>query len=141
MSYRVKRIDPYWFTHPALPIAALAGAMLALGAGFAEKPMLAIVGALTASVAILLATRPAITGTVMLLGFLGGLVTFVITPNMQNAALTIGQKAMSVGFYTLFYAVLTEGALLLLCVVYNFFSAVSSLGGLSLDLEDEGGEA
>ena len=29
--------------------------------------------------------------------------------------------------------------LLLLCVVYNFFAAISSLGGLSLDLEDEGG--
>jgi hypothetical protein len=137
MSYRVKRIDPYWFTHPVLPIAALAGAMMALGAGFAEKPMLAVVGALMASVSILLATRPAITGTVMLLGFLGGLVTFVITPNMQNATLSMGQKAMSVGFYTLFYAVLTEGALLLVCVVYNFFSAISSLGGLSLDLEDE----
>jgi hypothetical protein len=138
MSYRVKRIDPYWFKHPILPIAVFAGALLALGAGFANKPPLAIVGALLASAAILAATRPAITGTVLLLGFLGGLVTFVISPNSQNAALSPLQKILSTGFYTLFYAVLTEGALLLLAVVYNFFAAISSLGGLSLELEDEG---
>lgn len=139
MSYRVKRIDPYWFKHPVLPVAVFAGAVLALGAGFANKPPVAIVGAVIASVSILLSTRPAITGTVMLLGFLGGLVTFVISPNPSNAALSVMQKAMSVGFYTLFYAVLTEGALLLISVVYNFFAAISSLGGLSLELEDEGG--
>jgi hypothetical protein len=139
MSYRVKRIDPYWFKHPALPIAVFLGAVLALGAGFAGKAPIAILGALIAAAAILLSTRPAITGTVMLLGFLGGLVTFVISPNSSNAALSALQKAMSVGFYTLFYAVLTEGALLLLAVVYNFFAAISSLGGLSLELEDEGG--
>ena len=138
MSYRVKRIDPYWFKHPILPVAVLLGVMLALGAGFANKPAVAIVGALIAAVSILISTRPAITGTAMLLGFLGGLVTFVISPNSSNAALTAMQKAMSVGFYTLFYAVLTEGALLLLAVVYNFFAAISAHGGLSLELEDEG---
>ncbi|UPT73053.1 MAG: hypothetical protein M0D55_14260 [Elusimicrobiota bacterium] len=136
----MKRIDPYWFKHPVLPIAVFLGAAMALGAGFAGKGPVAIAGAIVAAGAILISTRPAITGTVMLLGFLGGLVTFVISPNSQNAALSAGQKAMSVGFYTLFYAVLTEGALLLLAVVYNFFAAISSLGGLSLELEDEGGE-
>lgn len=139
MSYRVKRIDPYWFKHPVLPLVVFIGAALALGAGFAAKPAIAIVGALLAAAGILAATRPAITGTVMLLGFLGGLVTFVISPNSSNAALSAMQKAMSVGFYTLFYAVLTEGALLLLAVVYNFFAAISPIGGLSLELEDEGG--
>ncbi len=139
MSYRVKRIDPYWFKHPVLPVAVFLGAGLALIAGYSNKPALAILGAIIAGAAILISTRPAITGTVMLLGFLGGLVTFVISPNSSNAALSGMQKAMSVGFYTVFYAVLTEGALLLLSVVYNFFAAISSLGGLSLDLEDEGG--
>ena len=139
MSYRVKRIDPYWFKHPILPIVVFIGATLALGAGFANKPAVAILGAVIAAAGILISTRPAITGTVMLLGFLGGLVTFVISPNSSNAALSAGQKALSVGFYTLFYAVLTAGALLLVSVVYNFFAAVSSLGGLSLELEDEGG--
>lgn len=138
MSYRVKRIDPYWFKNPAIPVAVLAGALLAMMGGFSQKPTLAIVGAGVAAVAVLVGTRPAITGTVMLLGLLGGLVTFVITPNSQNAALSAFQKLLSVGFYTLFYAVLTEGALLLLCVVYNFFAAISSLGGISLELEDEG---
>ncbi|MBI3289182.1 MAG: hypothetical protein HYZ74_06665 [Elusimicrobia bacterium] len=140
MSYRVKRIDPYWFRSPILPIAVLAGTLLALGAGFASKPAVAVVGAVVAAIAILAATRPAITGTVMLLGFLGGLVTFVISPSSSNAALSAMQKAMSVAFYTLFYAVLTEGALLLLAVVYNFFAAISPQGGLTLELEDDGGE-
>ena len=138
MSYRVKRIDPYWFKHPVLPVVIFLGAALALGAGFANKPAVAILGAVVAAVSILLCTRPAITGTVMLLGFLGGLVTFVISPNASNAALNAGQKVLSVGFYTLFYAVLTEGALLLISVVYNFFAAISPLGGLMLELEDAG---
>lgn len=138
MSYRVKRIDPYWFKNPVLPVAVFLGAAMALGAGFAGKGPVAILGAIITAAAILISTRPAITGTVMLLGFLGGLVTFVISPNSQNAVLSGTQKAMSVGFYTLFYAVLTEGALLLLCVVYNFFAAISSLGGLTIELEDEG---
>lgn len=138
MSYRVKRIDPYWFKHPVIPVAVFAGTMLALFASYRQQPQLAVVGVAVSAVAILAATRPAITGTVMLLGFLGGLVTFVISPNSQNAALSAFQKMLSVGFYTVFYAVLTEGALLLLSVVYNFFAAISSLGGLSLELEDEG---
>lgn len=138
MSYRVRRIDPFWFKNPLLPAAAFGGVLLALGAGFAGKPMFAIVGASVAAVAILASTKPAVTGTMLALGFIGGVVTFVVSPSAQNASLSATQKAMSVSFYTVFYAVLTAGALLLFAVVYNFFSAVSGTGGISLDLEDEG---
>jgi len=138
MSYRVRRIDPFWFKNPLLPAAALGGVLLALGAGFAGKPMIAIAGAVVAAGAIVASTKPAVTATMLSLGLIGGLVTFVVSPSAQNASLSATQKAMSVSFYTVFYAVLTAGALLLFCVVYNFFSALSGTGGLSLDLEDEG---
>lgn len=140
MSYRVKRIDPYWFTHPAIPVVILAGVGLAAFGGYSSKPALAVAGVVVAAAGIVAATRPAITATMFMLGFLGGLSTFVIFPGGQNVGLPLMQKIMSTAFYSLFYAVLTAGALLLLSVVYNFFAAIGSLGGLSLELEDEGGE-
>lgn len=141
MSYRVKRIDPYWFTNPALPVVILAGVALAAFGGYSGKAPVAIIGVVLAAAGIVAATRPAITATMFMLGFLGGLSTFVVFPGGQNAGLPVFQKIMSTAFYSLFYAVLTAGALLLLSVVYNFFAAISSLGGLSLELEDESGEA
>jgi hypothetical protein len=140
MSYRVRRIDPYWFNHPAIPVAIIAGSAIAAFGGYSDKPALAIPGVAISAIGIVLGTRPAITSTMFMLGFLGGLTTFVLFPGAQNAGLPLIQKIMSTAFYSLFYAILTAGALLLLSVVYNFFAALGTLGGLSLELEDAGGD-
>lgn len=138
MSYRVKRIDPYWMKNPILPIVAVAGVLVALVAVQRAMFPVAIAGAVVGGAAVFLATKPAVSAVLATLGLLGGLTTFLIVPNSQNAAMTVPYRLLSTVLFTLFYAVLMDGVVLLIAVLYNLFSGVIGLGGLSLDLEDEG---
>ncbi|OGR99475.1 MAG: hypothetical protein A2V88_04545 [Elusimicrobia bacterium RBG_16_66_12] len=138
MSYRVKRIDPYWMKNPILPIVAVAGVLVALVAVQRAMFPVAIGGAVVGGVAVFLSTKPAVSAVLATLGLLGGLTTFLIVPNSQNAAMTVPLRLLSTVLFTLFYTVLMDGVVLLIAVLYNLFSGVIGLGGLSLDLEDEG---
>ena len=140
MSYRVKRIDPYWIKNPILPVVAVIG--LAGGLALIAKDMTvpAIFSALVGGTAVILSTNPAVSAMVGTLGLLGGLMTFVFVPNASNAAMTLPLRLLSTLLFTLFYVVLMDGVVLLVAVLYNLFSGVVGLGGLSLDLEDEGRE-
>ncbi|OGS40424.1 MAG: hypothetical protein A2506_11110 [Elusimicrobia bacterium RIFOXYD12_FULL_66_9] len=138
MSYRVKRIDPYWMTNPALPIVAVVGVLVALVAVQRGMFPVAIIGAVVGGLAVFLSTKPAVSAVLGTLGLLGGLTTFLIVPNSQNAAMTIPLRLLSTVLFTLFYTVLMDGVVLLIAVLYNLFSGAIGLGGLSLDLEDEG---
>lgn len=138
MSYRVKRIDPYWMKNPILPIVAVAGVLVALVAVQRAMFPVAIAGAVVGGAAVFLATKPAVSAVLATLGLLGGLTTFLIVPNSQNAAMTVPYRLLSTVLFTLFYAVLMDGVVLMIAVLYNLFSGVIGLGGLSLDLEDEG---
>lgn len=139
MIYQVKRIDPYWFKHPVLSVIIFLGFVAALAAGFADKQKIAIAAGCIAGVAVIVSTRPAITGTVILVGLLNGLMTFVISPNAANIGLKVWERAMSVVFYALFYGVIAGGAVILLAAIYNFFAAISPQGGFGLELEDASG--
>lgn len=138
MSYRVKRIDPYWIKNPILPIAAVVGALVALVALQRQMTPVAIIGAVVGGLAVILATKPAVSAVLATLGLLGGLTTFLIVPNSQNAEMAIGLRLLSTTLFTLFYTVLMDGVVLLVAVLYNLFAGGIGLGGLSLDLEDEG---
>lgn len=140
MSYRVKRIDPYWIKNPVLPVVAVAGVMAALALVTRDKVPLAIVSAAVGGLAVILSTKPAVSAVLGTLGLIGGLTTFVLVPNSQNAAMTLPLKLLSTVLFTLFYTVLMDGVVLLISVLYNLFAGVVGLGGLSLDLEDEGSE-
>ncbi|MEK7382985.1 MAG: hypothetical protein AAB262_06830 [Elusimicrobiota bacterium] len=142
MSYRVKRIDPYWMKNPILPITAAAGVLVALVAVQRGMFPAAIAGVVVGGLAVFLSTKPAVSAVLATLGLLGGLTTFLIVPNSQNASMTIPLRLLSTVLFTLFYTVLMDGVVLLIAVLYNLFSGAIGLGGLSLDLEDEGaGEA
>lgn len=138
MSYRVKRIDPYWMKNPVLPVVAVAGVLVALVAVQRGIFPVAIVGAVVGGLAVFLSTKPAVSAVLATLGLLGGLTTFLIVPNSQNAAMTIPLRLLSTILFTLFYTVLMDGVVLLIAVLYNLFSGAIGLGGLSLDMEDEG---
>ena len=141
MSYRVKRIDPYWIRNPILPAVAVLGVGAALV--FINRAMVvpAILGAAIGGIAVILATKPAVSAVMGTLGLLGGLTTFVLVPNAQNAAMPMGLKLLSTVLFTLFYAVLMDGVVLLVAVLYNLFSGAVGLGGLSVELENEPDEA
>ena len=139
MSYRVRRIDPYWIKNPILPIVAVVGAGAALALISRDMVVPAISAAVVAGIAVILATQPAVSAVLGTLGLAGGFMTFVFVPNPQNASMSIPMRLLSTLLFTLFYTVLMDGVVLLVAVLYNFFAGAVGLGGLSLDLDDEAG--
>ncbi|MBI3564691.1 MAG: hypothetical protein HY079_05795 [Elusimicrobia bacterium] len=142
MSYRVKRIDPYWIKNPILPVVALVGVGIALALVSRDMMAPAVIAAAIGGIAVIASTKPAVSAVLGTLGLIGGLVTFILVPNAQNAAMTAPLRLLSTVLFTLFYTILMDGVVLIIAVLYNLFAGVVGLGGVSLDLEDEGeGEA
>ena len=139
MSYRVKRIDPYWSTNPILIAAAVVGAIAALALISKDMVVPAIAAAVVGGIAVILSTQPAVSAVLGTLGLVGGLMTFVLVPNSSNASMALSMRLLSTLLFTLFYTVLMDGVVLLVAVLYNLFAGAIGLGGLSFDLEDDGG--
>lgn len=139
MSYRIRRINPYWNKNPILPIVSVVGVLLGLVLASREMFIPALVCGAVAGVAIFLATQPAVSAVLATLGFLGGLMTFIIFPKAEILAMSGAMRLLSTILFTLFYTVLMDGIVLFVAVLYNLFAGVVGLDGLSLDLE-EGGE-
>lgn len=141
MSYRVKRIDPFWIRNPILPVVAVIGVAVALVGVQQVKTPVAIAGAVIGGLAIFLSTRPAVSAVLGTLGLLGGIVTFLAVPSPSTLGMTMGLRLVSTLLFTVFYTVLMDGVVLLVAVLYNLFAGVVGLGGFSVELEDEGGAA
>jgi hypothetical protein len=141
LSYRVKRIDPFWIKNPVLPVVAIVGVIIALVGVQQVKTGVAIGGAILGGAGIFFSTRPAVSAVLGTLGLLGGIVTFLAVPSPSTLGMTMGLRLVSTLLFTVFYTVLMDGVVLLVCVLYNLFAGGLGLGGLSVDLEDEGGEA
>lgn len=138
MSYRVKRIDPYWIKNPILPVVALVGVGAALGLVSRDMMAPAVIAATVGGLAVIASTKPAVSAVLGTLGLIGGLVTFILVPNAQNASMSVPLRLLSTVLFTLFYTILMDGVVLIIAVLYNLFAGAVGLGGLSLDLEDEG---
>jgi hypothetical protein len=139
MSYRVKRIDPYWIKNPILPVIAIAGVLAGLALISKDMVVPAIVAAAVGGLAVILSTQPAVSAVLGTLGLVGGLMTFVLVPNSSNATMALSMRLLSTLLFTLFYTVLMDGVVLLVAVLYNLFAGAIGLGGLSFDLEDDAG--
>ena len=139
MSYRVKRIDPYWIKNPILPVVAVAGVAAAMVLIGKEMVAPAIAAAVVGGGAVILSTQPAVSAVLGTLGLVGGLMTFVIVPNNQSANMAMSMRLLSTLLFTMFYTVLMDGVVLLISVLYNLFAGAIGLGGLSFDLEDDAG--
>ena len=139
MSYRVKRIDPYWIKNPILPAIAVVGVLAALALISKDMVVPAIAAAVVGGAAVILSTQPAVSAVLGTLGLVGGLMTFVLVPNSSNASMALSMRLLSTLLFTLFYTVLMDGVVLLVAVLYNLFSGAIGLGGVSLDLEDDAG--
>jgi hypothetical protein len=141
LSYRVKRIDPFWLKNPVLPVISIIGVLIALVGVQQVKTGVAIGGAIVGGLAIFLATRPAVSAVLGTLGLLGGIVTFIAVPSPSTLGMTFAMRMVSTLLFTVFYTVLMDGVVLLVAVLYNLFAGVVGLGGFSVDLEDEGADA
>ena len=139
MSYRVRRIDPYWIKNPVLPVVAIVGvvaALLLIGRGMVVP---AIAAAVVGGLAVFFSTQPGVSAVLGTLGLLGGLTTFILVPSSQNAGMSLPLRLLSSLLFTVFYMVLMDGVVLLVAVLYNLFAGAVGLGGVSLDLEEDGG--
>ncbi len=135
MSYQLRRIDPFWLTHPMVPTAVAIGGILGL-IGFATgKPALAIVGGVVAGIGVLLGVKAAISALLGTLGLFGGLVTFVFVPNVNAASMGFGMRLVSAVLFAAFYMVLMDALVLVVSVLYNFFAGAVGLGGIRLELD------
>lgn len=136
MSYQLKRINPFWHTHPMIPTGVAVGLICALIGYQTGKPIIMGFGALVGGLAILFAARPALSALLVTMGLLGGLATFVLFPRDINAeSMSMGQKLLSTGLFALFYMMLMDALVLVVCVLYNLYAGVVGLGGIRMELE------
>lgn len=131
MLYRIKRLDPFWFTAPIVPGLALASVTIALYAAQSGRGAVAAGAGLVCGVAVFLATKPALSGVFAVFGLLGGIVTFLVGP---PAGLSPMMRAFATLGFSVFYMVLMDGVLISVCAIYNLFSR-SGLRGPALRLE------
>ena len=73
---------------------------------------------------------------VFVLALLGGAVTFMVVPNVQMAPMGTFQKLLSIGLYALLYVVITTAVIVFAAFVYNVFTGVLGLRGVTLDIEE-----
>ncbi|MFA6092141.1 MAG: DUF3566 domain-containing protein [Elusimicrobiota bacterium] len=136
MSYHIRRIDPFWKPGPVVIGLGVIGA-LAAAFGYARGILpVAAGGAVLMSVGVIMAAKPVLTGVLGCLGFFGGLVTFVLMPNVNTVGMSFGYKLLSTLLFTVLYMVLMDALILVVAALYNAFSSVC--GGIELDIDATG---
>ena len=135
MTQQLKRIDPYWHTHPMIPTGVAVGAILAIVGYLKAATVLAAVGGGVAALAILFAARPVISAVLGTLGLAGGLLSFVVVPNLSAAGMSVPLKLVATLMFAVFYMVLMDALVLVLTVLYNLFSDTLGLSAVRLELE------
>ncbi|HBA61369.1 MAG TPA: hypothetical protein DCZ92_11255 [Elusimicrobia bacterium] len=73
---------------------------------------------------------------VFFLALLGGVVTFMVVPNLQLAPMSFAQKMLSVFLYSLLYVVITTAVMVFASFIYNLFSGVLGLRGVTIEIEE-----
>lgn len=136
MGYHVRRIDPFWKASPVVLTVAVIGALIAMFGYTRLNYLVAAAGAIIMAVGVLMATKPAVSSILGCLGFFGGLITFVLMPNVNTADMSMWMKLVSTVLFAALYMVLMDALVLVVSALYNFFAG--SLGGLLLEIEPTG---
>ncbi len=132
MSYRIVRVDPFWFKIPALPWVAVVAGAAAFLAAQSGRTAVAAVAAAACGISVILATKPALSGMFAVFGLLAGVVTFFVG---SSQGLSLLMRVLATAGFSLFYMVLMDGVVLAVSAIYNMFTR-AGLGGLSLRLEN-----
>ncbi|MBI4679535.1 MAG: hypothetical protein HY748_18335 [Elusimicrobia bacterium] len=147
MNYQVRRVNPYWHSHPLILGAVVLGVVVGLVGIRIEAPVLrgltVALGCLVAGIAVLLSTRPVLSAFFATLGLLGGLFVFLRPGSPYAASMVLWQKFLSTVMFVYFYTILWDAIALVAVVLYNFYSDTVGLGGvrLELDSDEASGEA
>ncbi len=70
------------------------------------------------------------------LGLLGSLIYFFILPNPYLTPMTIMQKLMATGLTALLVVLLWMAIVIVVTILYNFFTQVVGMRGLKLEMEE-----
>ncbi len=70
------------------------------------------------------------------LAILGGVITFMVVPNIQLVSMSFMQKLLSIGLYALVYVVIATAVLVFVAFVYNILTGVLGLRGVTVDIEE-----
>jgi len=135
MTQQLKRIDPYWLTHPMIPTGVAVGAILVAIGYLKGAYLISAVGGAIAGLAVIFAAKPLLSAVLGTLGLAGGLLTFVVVPNPTAAHMSLALKLVATLMFAVFYMVLMDALILVLSVLYNFFSDTMGLRGVRLKLE------
>jgi hypothetical protein len=73
---------------------------------------------------------------IFFLAIIGGGVTFFMVDNAQFVPMSFMQRMLSVGLYALLYVVITTAVLVFASFIYNIFTGVLGLRGVTLDIEE-----
>lgn len=73
---------------------------------------------------------------VLIVGVLGGLVTYVFVPNPQIEPMRAGAKLLSIGIFSLMYTVLVSSLLVFLAFLYNLLTGVLGMKGVVFEFEE-----
>lgn len=131
MSWRIKRVDPYWLKNPLVYGGAVAAVILGVYGAGAGSTAATLAGGVGFCVAIFLAARPAMSGVFATVGLIGGAVAFLFSPNPGMTLLT--RLLWTAGFGVIYMTVMNV-VLLGVSAVYNGFTR-AGFRGLSLGLE------
>ena len=145
MSYQIRRINPYWFANPIIPMTAIGGAIVAYvgilmgqsNGGMIPRLMM-VVGSCVCGVSVLIATNPALSATLAVLGLLGFSFNFFIVPDPQMVGQSFLQKLFATIMADGIYTVLMDALIIAAAFFYNFFGAL--WGGVKLNIEQAGNE-
>ncbi len=135
MSYQLKRVNPYWHTHPMVPTGVAIGLICGLIGYAMQNTLIAGAGAVVAGLSILSAARPIVSAVLGTLGLFGGAVQFLLVPNLSAAEMSLPMRLVSVLLFSVFYMILMDALILVVAVLYNAFAGVVGLGGVGLELE------
>ena len=135
MAYQLKRINPFWHTHPMIPTGVAIGGILGLVGFVTGKALVGGAGAFIAGAAILAATRPAFSALFLTLGLFGGVIRFALQPDLNAATLSPLLRWGAALAFGVFYMILMDALLLVVAVLYNLYTGVIGLSGLRLELD------
>ena len=73
---------------------------------------------------------------VFALGVLGGIITFLLVPNLQLDMMSIGGKLQSIGYFSLLYVIIVSALLVFIAFLYNILTGVLGMKGVAFDIEE-----
>jgi len=73
---------------------------------------------------------------VFALAVLGGVVTFMVVPNPQLDPMSVVQKMVSIGVFSLLYVIIVSALLVFVAFLYNVLTGVLGMKGIAFDIEE-----